>query len=446
MKILKTAILAIVFILLLSLNSFAAEGIVTASSLKLRKEPSLEGDVLYGISKDAKVEIIEKTDDKWYKVKYNGDTGYVSAEYIKTEEVDLKPTPEVSEEPEEVVTEEPTEAEETSAYKTSVETDIYILPIINSSVINEIEAQKQVNVIKKMNKWAYVEIDDKYGWVIFDKLMSETAGTVPEVTPETTPDVTSEPTIAPEVTEKPVQTPELTEKPTPTPEVTEKPVQNTETIGYINVSTYANLRKEPSTEATVLDTLLRNTEVKVLFEENGWSKVTVKGMTGYVSKDLISSTKLEEIDTTSRGTNEQREPEKPVQNIEIVEPSTDGAKVVEFAKKYLGYKYVLGGTTPSAGFDCSGFVYYVFGQMGKSISRSLYSQASSGVAVSKANLQIGDIVIFNDSNNSSLGHVGIYVGDNQFIHAANPKRGVVIDYLDSRNSYYNERYVTARRV
>ena len=436
MKILKTAILAIVFILLLSLNSFAAEGIVTASSLKLRKEPSLEGDVLYGISKDAKVEIIEKTDDKWYKVKYNGDTGYVSAEYIKTEEVVVTATPEVTEKPE--TNEVATETEETNTYKTTIETDVYILPVINSSVINKIEAGKQVNIIKKMNKWAYVECESVYGWTIYEKLKSETIETVPEVTPEPSPEAT--PVVTPEPTVEPTITPEVT------PVATEKPIQTEETVGYINVSTYANLRKEPSTDATVLDTLLRNTEVKVLSEENGWAKVTVKGMTGYVSKDLVASTKLKKIDTSSRGTSEIREPEKVDESQTNIQANTNGSEIVEFAKKYLGYKYVLGGTTPSGGFDCSGFVYYIFGQMGKSISRSLSVQATTGVEVSKANLQIGDMVIFNDSSNSSLGHVGIYVGNSQFIHAANPKRGVVIDYLDSRNSYYNERYVTARRV
>jgi len=446
MKTVKTVILTIVFLLLFSLNAFAAEGIVTASSLKLRKEPSLEGEVLYGISKDAKVEIIEKTDDKWYKVKYNGDTGYVSAEYVKTEEVVTStPVPEVTTEPE--VNEVLTESDEGAIFKTSVETDVYIVQIINSSIINKVEANKQVNVIKKMNKSAYVEAESVYGWVIYDKLVSK------NVTPEVV--ATPEPEVIEETpTPSPVATPEVTPEPTaeplveatPTPEVTEEPEAITEAVGYINVSTYANLRKEPSTDATVLDTLLRNTEVKVLSEENGWSKVTVKGMTGYISKDLISNTKLEEIDTTSRGTTEQREPENPVKEQPVAQNNTDGVKIVEFAKKYLGYKYVLGGTTPSGGFDCSGFVYYVFGQMGKNISRSLSVQATAGIAVSKANLQIGDMVIFNDSSNSSLGHVGIYVGDSQFIHAANPKRGVVIDYLDSRNSYYNERYVTARRV
>jgi len=443
MKILKTVILAIIFLLLLSLSSLAAEGTVTASSLKLRKEPSLDGEVLYGISKDAKVEIIEKTDDKWYKVNYNGDTGYVAAEYIKTEDAFTtatpEPTPVVTEAPVEI--EEPTETEQI-AYTTANQIDVYILPVINSSIINKLEANTSVNLIKKINKWAYIELNSNYGWVIYDKLVADIVTTEETPSPSPSPEVT--PSVAPEAT--PIDDSEAKEETTSTPEVTQEPEVSTKKTGYINVSTYANLRKEPSTDSTVLDTLQRNTEVTVVLEENGWAKVEVRGMTGYISKDLISNTKLEEIDTSSRGTSAQREPEKPTEDVNIAETNTNGSAIVDFAKKYLGYKYVLGGTTPSGGFDCSGFVYYVFGQMGKSISRSLSVQATTGVEVSKANLQIGDIVIFNDSSNSSLGHVGIYVGNSQFVHAANPKRGVVIDYLDSRNSYYNERYVTARRV
>ena len=424
MKTLKTIILAMIFLLLFSIISYGTEGTVAASSLKLRKEPSLEGEVLYGISKDEKVEILEKTDDKWYKVKYNGDTGYVSAEYIKTDEIvsttkEPTSTPSVTEEPNE--NKETTEIEQTT-HTTSSEIDVYIIPVINSSVINKIEAEVQVNIIKKINKWAYVECESVYGWIIYDKLISESM--VPEVTTE--PSATTSVEVTPEATEEPTATS------TPVPEVTTEPAQVTETIGYINVSTYANLRAEPSTESKVLDTLQRNTEVTVLAEENGWNKVKVKGMTGYISKDLISDTKLEDIETTSRGTGTEREPEKVDKKEEetVLQTNTEGSQIVEFARKFLGYNYVLGGTTPSGGFDCSGFVYYVFGQMNKSISRSLSVQAKAGVEVSKANLQPGDIVIFNDSSNSSLGHVGIYVGDNQFIHAANPKRGVVIYYLD----------------
>ena len=64
--------------------------------------------------------------------------------------------------------------------------------------------------------------------------------------------------------------------------------------------------------------------------------------------------------------------------------------------------------------------------------------------MSKSNLKAGDLVLFNNSSNTSIGHVGIYVGGGNFIHAANPKKGVIITSLS--NSYYAKRYVTARRI
>ena len=116
----------------------------------------------------------------------------------------------------------------------------------------------------------------------------------------------------------------------------------------------------------------------------------------------------------------------------------------EFAKKYLGYKYVAGGSSPSTGFDCSGFTTYVFRNFGVSLNRSSKDQIKNGTAVSKSNLQPGDIVIFKNRGKTAIGHVGIYIGSGNFIHAANKKEGVVITALSS--SYYSQRYVGARRV
>ena len=72
-------------------------------------------------------------------------------------------------------------------------------------------------------------------------------------------------------------------------------------------------------------------------------------------------------------------------------------------------------------------------------------QTSSGTEIDREDLEAGDLILFYDEGKTKIGHVGIYMGDNQFIHAANPKRGVVTDAL-STNSYYNTRYVTARRI
>ena len=96
------------------------------------------------------------------------------------------------------------------------------------------------------------------------------------------------------------------------------------------------------------------------------------------------------------------------------------------------------------GFDCSGFVYYVYNSVGYSLARTCSSQAKSGVSVAKADLQPGDLVFFNNTSDGSIGHVGIYVGSGNFIHAANTTRGVVIDTINS--GYYYTYYYSARRI
>jgi len=117
--------------------------------------------------------------------------------------------------------------------------------------------------------------------------------------------------------------------------------------------------------------------------------------------------------------------------------------VAEYARQYLGYSYASGGTTPS-GFDCSGFVYYVFTSCGYSISRSCSVQAKSGIEVSKEELQPGDLVFFNNTSDGSIGHVGIYLGGGKIIHAVNQARGVSTDTIYS--GYYYTYYYSARRV
>ena len=95
-------------------------------------------------------------------------------------------------------------------------------------------------------------------------------------------------------------------------------------------------------------------------------------------------------------------------------------KVVDTAKKYLGLPYLYGGTSPSTGFDCSGFTQYAYQQAGITIPRVSYEQAKSGISVPRSQLRIGDLVAFN----SPVSHVGIYIGNGKFIHS--PKTGDVI--------------------
>ena len=116
-------------------------------------------------------------------------------------------------------------------------------------------------------------------------------------------------------------------------------------------------------------------------------------------------------------------------------------KLVELAKSKLGCKYVWGATGPNT-FDCSGLMYWCHKQVGKTIPRTSLAQSKSGTSVNKSDLQLGDL-IFWKTTSAEVGHVGMYVGDGQFIHAPNKSKPVKYDSLD--NSYYKTRYVRARR-
>jgi peptidoglycan DL-endopeptidase CwlO len=120
----------------------------------------------------------------------------------------------------------------------------------------------------------------------------------------------------------------------------------------------------------------------------------------------------------------------------VAPPNTHGG-VVGIAMRYLGVPYVWGGSSPR-GFDCSGLVAYVFGQIGISLPHSTYALWNVGVPVSRDQLQAGDLVFF-----SGLGHMGIYIGGGQFIHA--PHTGDVVK-ISSLSGYYASAYYGARRV
>lgn len=112
------------------------------------------------------------------------------------------------------------------------------------------------------------------------------------------------------------------------------------------------------------------------------------------------------------------------------------------ATQYLGAPYYYGGTNVNTGIDCSGYTQFVFSKLGISLKRTSRDQYTQGTAVNKSDLQPGDLVFFNTSG-SGISHVGIYLGDNQFI-SATTSRGVAIDNLDSR--YWGPLYVGAKRV
>ena len=189
-----------------------------------------------------------------------------------------------------------------------------------------------------------------------------------------------------------------------------------------------NLRDTPSSDGALLATLTTGETAYIIGLNCGWYKVQYEGQTGYIRSDLLALTE------PPRWNSQNYVGEAPV--VETV-----GEQIVNYAYNFLGTPYVWGGSSPS-GFDCSGFTQYVFKQMGYSIKRTAAQQLTCGYAVT--DLQLGDLVFFENTytTGADASHVGIYVGDNQFIHAASG--GVKV--TDLSDDYYAARYIGARRV
>lgn len=343
-------------------------------------------------------------------------------------------------------TENTTQINEEKEYTIESEIKLKTLPLIYSIENGKIENGK-IKVVEIINDWCNIENNEQKGWVRTNQLKK-----VINIEEENNSDEQPE-------EQKPEET-------TQTPEEKEPEVKPLSKIGYVSASGL-KVRKGPTTSSEEIDSIALNDKVTITGEVDGWYQINHNGEIGYVSGKYISDTKIKEttsrsgVDRTNKNTTsveteeiveeteleQEKQAEEQVLQEEIQENeanSSIGEEIVEFAKQYIGYKYISGGSSPAKGFDCSGFTSYVYSNFGINLSRTSKGQNSNGVAVKKSNLAPGDIVIFRNQGNSAIGHVGIYIGNGNFIHAANRKEGVTITSLSS--SYYAKRYVGARRV
>ena len=225
-----------------------------------------------------------------------------------------------------------------------------------------------------------------------------------------------------------------------------------------------NVRSKPDISSEVLTKLDKGAKVDIYERSGDWYRISIGNERfGWVNREFLSV----RGETVSRGL----EVEAPVKvTDEKGKTAADTAEgnsgdatddsspavddndkagdlrqdIVAYAKKFIGVKYVSGGSTPK-GFDCSGFVGYVFKHFGITLERVSRDMGNGGTAVKKADLQPGDLVFFDTNGGlNAIRHVGIYIGNNNFIHASSGAghRKVMISSLS--DSFYSKSYMRAR--
>ena len=434
--------LAMSMVLPNSLAVFQAK--VNADSLYLRQSPG--GAVITTLSKGTTVAVLNNS-SSWYKVSVNGKEGYVSGEYLTgTTATDV--------------------ALGTGTVKCSSSVNFRSAPNTSSTSYGELKNGTKVNVVGVSSGWYKVTYNGKTGYIHPDYItlasssagtaiapsntVTSTTGTAGTVKCSSSVNLRSEANTSSSILAELKNGTAVTVVSTAngwckvtysgktgyikqdyvstTGSASNNTSASTGTAAVVKCSSTVNFRSAASTSSTILGELKNGTAVTVLSTSNGWSKVSYAGKAGYISADYLV--------TASSGT--AISPSNTAASVSI---SAKRQSVLNYAAQFLGVPYVYGGSTPS-GFDCSGFTSYVFKNTVGSIPRVAQAQYDATSRVSRDDLLPGDLVFFGSST-SSISHVGIYVGSNQFIHA--PSTGDVVKYSSLTGSYAT-RYQGAGRV
>lgn len=454
-KIKKIFILILIILYFLITTSVADTGKVNTQAVRIRESADINSNILTNIYLNDEVEILENNGE-WCKVRYNNTEGYVKTEFLEiegdsntsnnsntavitqenqteTNNENIQDQNNVNQVTQDNVNETNNTIQDNTSqtqYVLTAQANMRTMPNITSNIAVVLEQGKQVTTIVEFNNWIKVTDGSNIGWVPKVKLLAqEQVSSTNEV-----PNNAEEGDTQENVTEE-------------TNQVEEE--NNINKPGIVTVET-ANVRESASTSATIIGFLDYNDTVTITKEEGDWYYVEGEEISGYVSKNLIST------NVSSRSLTEERKNDNDTTVIDqdinnnLTEALSNqntqkGNQIAEYAKQFLGCSYVSGGKTPSSGFDCSGFTKYVYSNFGYTLGNTAATQNNLGKDVNIEDIAIGDLILFYDEGKTKIGHTGIYIGDGNFVHAANASRGVVTDNLNT-NSYYNTRIVSIKRI
>lgn len=256
----------------------------------------------------------------------------------------------------------------------------------------------------------------------------EQAGPLPTVTP--TPAVTPKPSATPKPTASPKPTPAATPKPTATPSPSPTATATPSPKPTATPRPTPTPTPRPTPTATPKPTA---TPEPTPTPYPDWMMAPIPESIPYMTPK-----------PTPQPTPEPT-PAPPSQITEAGDTSNPsatyatGQEVADFAQQYVGYSYKWGGSSPETGFDCSGFVYYVYQQFGYELNRTAADQAANGVHVEPDELEPGDVLCF--YKGSYIGHSGIYIGDGSYVHSQDSATGVVVSPLSERTGGFEARRI-----
>lgn len=399
-------------------SSISTKGKVynVSTNLRVRSGASTSSSILGYLTNNTEVTIVG-SEGEWYKIQYNSGYGYVSKEYITTNGDSTNNTGSNN-------------TGNTSSSETEINKTGYVYNVssgglrvrkeasTSSTILGTLYSGNSVNIVGETGSWYKIKYNSSYAYVHKDyitenKPSSESSSNTGNSSSTTDSNNSS---------------------------------QTMNAVGVVtNVSSNLRVRKQPSSSAVVLGYLLNNENVDITGKEGNWYKINFKGSVGYVSADYIK------ISTGSDNTSGSNSSTGSNSNTSV---SNAYNIVLEELKSHIGSPYAYGGSGElvtnasiqtlknrfpdyaSAGkydtlyqyvdsgvrmFDCSGFMQWGFSKANISIGRTTYDQIKSGIEVSLDSVQPGDLLFYNN-----LGHVGMYIGNDQWIESPNSGKTIRI--------------------
>ncbi|MBZ9689148.1 SH3 domain-containing protein [Clostridium estertheticum] len=404
----KKRIAFIVMLLTMASSQIASadSGVVNTASLRVREKPSLTSSITGFLSKNANISTLGKEGD-FYKISFSGETGYVHTSYVNIEE--STPTTKI------VASIKPYYIEKYG--------------VITASSLNVRAGAGPTypvtGAIKLGSKVTMLEDTNGFYKIIYSGKTSYISSLYVKVTGQKG---TSSPTA-----------------PAPAPTPVPTPALKSTGVGTITASDFLSVRKSASlaNNVIVMGKKYPKEKVDIYGSEGEFYKIKYAGEWGYIYKSYVSV-----VATTS-------DKAEYVENGKQYDTKTTGNNLVSYSNTFLGTPYLWGGATPakfnttgqylSGGFDCSGFVQYSYKNFGINLPRTTMDQIDIGASVNINNLENGDLVFFttNSAAPSEVSHVGIYIGNNKFMHS--PKPGDVIK-ISELTGYYADNFVIGKRI